>query len=108
MSGIQARLESFRVTLLEKNVAGPWKLPSLILVLPLWPPMVSLMTKVLGSATSLMAQWFKVLRFHCRGHGFLVGELRSHMPCSVAKKKEREALGPVPDSAAAGGQSRKF
>ena len=31
-------------------------------------------------------------RFHCRGHGFksLVGELRSHLPCSVTKKLKKE------------------
>ena len=92
MSGIQARLGSFRVTLPEKNVAGLWKLPSFILVLPLWSPMVSLMTEVLGPATSLTTQWFKVL-LPLQGAGVpsLVGELRAHMPCSVAKKERKRS-----------------
>ena len=32
----------------------------------------------------------KTLHFHCRGHGSnpLVGELRSHMPSGVTKKKK--------------------
>ena len=54
MSGIQARLGSFRATLSEKNVAGPWKLPSFILVLPLWSPMVSPMTEVPTSKCPLL------------------------------------------------------
>ena len=37
---------------------------------PSLPPTVSLMTEALGPGTSLMAQWFKALRFHCRRHGF--------------------------------------
>ena len=33
----------------------------------------------------------KTLHFHCRGHGSnpLVGELRSHMPSGVTKKKAK-------------------
>ena len=31
----------------------------------------------------------RILHFHCRGHGFLAGELRSHMPSGTAKKKKK-------------------
>ena len=33
----------------------------------------------------------RTLRFHCRGRGpSLVSKLRSHMPCSMAKKKKKK------------------
>ena len=36
----------------------------------------------------------KIPQFHCREHRFdpLVGELRSHMPCSYVAKKKKKRL----------------
>ena len=43
----------------------------------------------------------KILRFHCRGHGFnsLAEELNSHMSYSAAKKKKKSQFPLVPQFA---------
>lgn len=44
------------------------------------------MFKKTSQKDSLLSQWLR-LHFHCRGHRFnLVRELRSRMPCGMAKR----------------------
>ena len=59
---------------------------------PSLPPF-SLMTEALGPGTSLMAQWFNVLRFHCRGGMGSIPGWGTNIPqapqCGQRRKKEK-------------------
>ena len=49
--------------------------------------------KLLISKDSLVVQWLRCAAFNARVHVLsLVGELRSHKPCNVAKKKKIKFL----------------